>query len=267
MSENSHSKPHVKTPTYKAPKKQLALKRAGWLYLILLPLWVFIAFSAAQLIVFGLVLILNRLGIYTPSDDDAVFTTGYAAVVYTLTLLLTIGVPYLLKRRTTQTDIGLTRLPSWMDIILTPAGAVAYLIVTATFSAVAMSLFPELDLNEAQDVGFKAMAMQYQYFLAFLTLVVIAPLAEEILFRGYLYGKLRKHVPLWLAMLVTSGLFGAFHGQWNVAIDTFALSLVLCSLREVTGSIWAGVLLHMLKNGIAFYFLFINPSFLSTLGG
>jgi membrane protease YdiL (CAAX protease family) len=55
--------------------------------------------------------------------------------------------------------------------------------------------------------------------------------------------------------------------QWNVAADTFALSLVLCTLRQITGNIWAGVLLHMIKNGIAYYFLFINPDLFRTLGG
>ncbi|RYZ49901.1 MAG: CPBP family intramembrane metalloprotease, partial [Sphingobacteriales bacterium] len=67
--------------------------------------------------------------------------------------------------------------------------------------------------------------------------------------------------------IVTSIVFGAIHGQWNVAVDVFALSLILCSLREITGSIWAGVLLHMLKNGIAFYFLFIGPVVAPGLGG
>ena len=37
----------------------------------------------------------------------------------------------------------------------------------------------------------------------------------------------------------------------------FALSIVLCGLREITGTIHAGILLHMLKNGIAFYLLFV----------
>jgi membrane protease YdiL (CAAX protease family) len=54
-------------------------------------------------------------------------------------------------------------------------------------------------------------------------------------------------------------VFGAVHGQWNVAIDVFSLSLIMCGLREITGNIWAGALLHMLKNGLAFYILFINP--------
>jgi len=38
--------------------------------------------------------------------------------------------------------------------------------------------------------------------------------------------------------------------------------LVLCTLRIVTGSIWAGVLLHMIKNGLAFYVLFVAPMML-----
>jgi membrane protease YdiL (CAAX protease family) len=151
--------------------------------------------------------------------------------------------------------------------LLAPAGAIIYLLLSALLITLAGIVFPQIDLQQAQEIGFRNLADYSQYLLAFLTLVVVAPLAEEILFRGYLYGKLRKHAPLWLAMLVTSGLFGLAHGQWNVAIDTFALSAVMCSLREVTGSIWAGVLLHMLKNGLAFYLLFINPSLLNTIGG
>ena len=103
--------------------------------------------------------------------------------------------------------------------------------------------------------------------MAFLTLVVIAPVAEETIFRGYLLGKLRKFVPVWLAILATSVLFGAVHGAWNLAIDTFALSVVMSLLRQNTGSLWASILLHMTKNGIAFYILFINPAILHTLGG
>ena len=98
-------------------------------------------------------------------------------------------------------------------------------------------------------------------------LVIIAPVAEELLFRGYLLGKLRKHAPLWVAILVTSVIFGAIHLAWNVGIDVFALSIVLCVVRVVSGSLWPSIMLHMLKNGLAFYLLFINPTVLSTLGG
>ncbi|MEJ0073120.1 MAG: CPBP family glutamic-type intramembrane protease [Candidatus Saccharibacteria bacterium] len=41
------------------------------------------------------------------------------------------------------------------------------------------------------------------------------------------------------------------------AIDTFTLSVVLCYIREKTGTLWSGVLIHALKNGIAFLSLYI----------
>ena len=101
--------------------------------------------------------------------------------------------------------------------------------------------------------------------LAFLTLVVVAPIAEEIVFRGWLYGKMREKiaseysnkVSMVVSILLVSLLFGAVHGQWNVGVNVFAMSVVLCGLREITGTIYAGILLHMLKNGVAFWMLYM----------
>lgn len=260
MSENLVNKP--------APKFKSSKRRLNVIKVIGLPVWVFTSFVLANIIVAVGLVLLKQTYHYTPVATDPVFNTVLAALIYLLTLSITVGVPWLLRhRRTSQADLGLTRLPSWMDILLAPAGAVVYLILSGILVILFSMLFPQVDLQQAQDVGFENLVGRYQYLLAFITLVVIAPLAEETLFRGYLFGKLRKSAPLWLAVLITSALFGLAHGQWNVAIDTFALSVILCSLREVTGSIWAGVLLHMMKNGLAFYILFINPSFLSILGG
>jgi membrane protease YdiL (CAAX protease family) len=74
-----------------------------------------------------------------------------------------------------------------------------------------------------------------------------------------LYGKLKNRVPAVVAAIVTSLLFGLAHFQWNVAIDVFILSLILCALRSLTGSIWAGVLVHVIKNSLAYYLLFVAP--------
>ena len=60
-----------------------------------------------------------------------------------------------------------------------------------------------------------------------------------------------------IANLLVSVLFGLVHMQWNVGINVFAMSVVMCALREITGTIYAGILLHMLKNGVAFYLLYV----------
>jgi membrane protease YdiL (CAAX protease family) len=64
----------------------------------------------------------------------------------------------------------------------------------------------------------------------------------------------------------TSAIFGFAHGQWNVGVDTFALSLALCYLAYKTNSLWPSVLLHSLKNLIAFILVFvITPEQLQLL--
>lgn len=238
-------------------------RRYRWWFVIALPLWVLVGFFSADLFVTGVVLMLQNTDLPILAVNVTVLNFIIAAAIYTLSLLIVLGLPWvLLKYQTTKKDIGLTRLLTWGDIGLAPVGFIVYLLVSGILVYGATQLFPAFNGSQTQQVGFSHVSQAYQYLLAFATLVVVAPFAEEVLFRGYLYGKLRKAVPLWLAMIVTSALFGAIHGQWNVGVDVFAMSMVACSLREVTGSIWAGVLLHMIKNGLAFYILFINTSFL-----
>ena len=231
-----------------------------------MPLWVLVGFCVGQLIV-SLLLFLLEL---TPFGvvNQALSSTIFAAATYSLSLLIVVGVPWLLgKHITSRQELGLTRLISWGDMGLSLVGFGTYLLLSAIILYIITLTFPGFDSNQLQETGFGNVSQRHEFILAFLTLVVVAPLAEEILFRGYLYGKLRKTGPAWLAVLLTSILFAAIHGQWNVAVDVFALSVVLCILREITGSIWAGILLHMIKNGIAFYLLFVNPSLLRIMGG
>lgn len=239
-----------------------------WSTLLLVPLWVLGGFAISAIATKLLVELLVVIGIPLVSINQAIFSLVVSVVVYSLTLGCVMGLPYLIKKQpVTLSLLGLTRLPSWKDLGLAPLGFVMYFIATTVVMITVSQLVPSLNLDEVQNVGFDKITEQYQYVLAFLTLVVIAPVAEEVLFRGYLYGKLRGAAPTWVAILATSLLFGLVHFQWNVGIDVFILSIVLCSLREVTGSINAGILLHMIKNGVAFYFLFINPTLLTTLGG
>lgn len=257
-------------PEYRPPKKakDAPKPRRRWKFAFLLPLWVLVSFGVAQVLVAALTYALVWLNVPLVAVNTSVLQTALAAVVYALSLAIALGVPWLVRKRgITLENLGLQRLPSWMDILLAPAAFVVYFIVSALLMLLVAQLLPSFNAEQAQQIGFDNLQQRYEYLLAFLTLVIIAPLAEETLFRGYLYGKLRGHVPIWLAMVITSALFGAVHLQPNIAVDTFVLSLVMCSLREVTGSIWTGILLHMIKNGLAFYLLFINPTLIGTIGG
>ena len=228
--------------------------------------WSIGGFVLASLIVGVVVELLGSAGVNFSGVNESVFGAVVAAVAYSLALVIVIGVPWLLARsRTTLKQVGLQRLPSWSDLGLAPLAFVAYLITSGLVIYFVSEMFPAFDAGQSQDVGFGNLIHRYEYILAFVTLVVIAPFAEEVLFRGYLFGKLKKYIPWWGAALLSSVVFGLAHGQLNVAIDTFVLGMFMCGLREISGSLWPAITLHMIKNGIAYYFLFINPEVIRTL--
>jgi membrane protease YdiL (CAAX protease family) len=93
--------------------------------------------------------------------------------------------------------------------------------------------------------------------LVFFTAVgaLVAPVAEEIAFRGYLYAGLRTVMAMVPAALISGFLFGAAHLASGEAIATIAaitaLGICWAVLREKTGSIVPGMALHGALNGAA----------------
>jgi membrane protease YdiL (CAAX protease family) len=79
--------------------------------------------------------------------------------------------------------------------------------------------------------------------------VVVAPVCEEIVFRGYCHGVLKRCCGLWPAALVSSLVFGCVHGHLAAALPLACFGVVLVLLYEKTGSLWAPVSAHFLFNG------------------
>lgn len=197
-------------------------------------------------------------GLLKSGDTLTLLLLGFSYIPPTLALICAVFIPYMRRRGWSLRElIGLKRYPRWYDPLLSvPAYVVYFVIATAITVAVRVGL-PQINLDQAQDFGIQHPTDLMSYALVFLMLVVIPPLFEELLFRGFLFGTLLKGFPTVAAVLVTSLLFGIAHGQINVFLDTFSLSLVLCFLRLKTGSIWAGVGLHALKNLVAFVLLYL----------
>ena len=159
--------------------------------------------------------------------------------------------------------IGLGRRPKLNDLTKAAIGFAAFWGVLIVLGIIISNVSPDLN-NEKQNLGFNDISTGGQNALAFIALVVIPPLGEETLIRGYLYSGLRQVWRFWPALLFTSLLFGVAHLEfgsggplvWAAALDTFFLSIVLCFLREKTGALYAGMLVHMLNNLFAFHFTF-----------
>lgn len=85
-------------------------------------------------------------------------------------------------------------------------------------------------------------------FVTVLYSVILAPICEELIFRGVTMRCARKALPFALANLMQAALFGLFHLNWIQGIYAFALGIVLGYVCERGGSIYYSMGLHLLFN-------------------
>ncbi len=93
--------------------------------------------------------------------------------------------------------------------------------------------------------------------------VLIAPLMEELFFRGFLYPVLVRRVGVFAAVLVTAAAFALIHSSqlgrsWSALLIIFIVGLVLTIARAVRKSVAASWLAHMAYNGTLSLLLFIG---------
>lgn len=194
-------------------------------------------------------------------ENNPLAISSYMAIVALASLVM---LSILLKRRGGNfRALGLNTLQlKYTGYAL--SGFAAYFVLYILASTLIKALVPGYNPDQEQDTGFKAGIKGPALMLAFVCLVILPPLVEEIVMRGFLYGGLRTKLSMYWSTLITSFIFGVAHlggGKegilWVAAVDTFILSIVLCYLREKTGSLWPSIGVHMIKNALAFTVLFI----------
>jgi len=177
---------------------------------------------------------------------------------------------FLKRTKSSFKEIGLRGKLQLIDLGYSLAGFAAYFTVFYIVLSGVTKAIPSFNASQKQDLGFSSSTSGNELWLVFISLVILPPIVEEILFRGYLYTRLRDRMPKILrypkviAAVLTSLIFASFHLLestsgllWIAGLDTFVLSLVLVFLREKTNKLYASMGLHMIKNFLAFASLFL----------
>ena len=100
-------------------------------------------------------------------------------------------------------------------------------------------------------VGVRSRSIEETTLFGALNSVILAPVIEEALFRGLLFTGLRNHLGLIWALLISATAFAGFHFENGPLFMLFILptGFVLGYVREWSGNISLGILLHALMNG------------------
>ena len=168
----------------------------------------------------------------------------WSGAVCTLLILVTVR---LWKRSQTNAFLGLTR-PSWRQALIWLGAFLALGLGNAPLAAP----FPTF----RTDFMTQVIGSTTNMWWLVLGVGVMAPLFEEFLLRGLLYGTLRHTVDEHAGVAVAAGVFALMRMQYDVAVMMLILpmGIVLGYARSRSGSIWVPVMLHMLNNLITVVF-------------
>ena len=96
---------------------------------------------------------------------------------------------------------------------------------------------------------------------------ILAPIGEELLFRGLLYDWFRQKMPLWAAVGISSLLFGLAHyDSWIVMVSTFIMGIGLALAYQFTKSIWISIFIHIFTNSGALLLAVVATQLESIFG-
>jgi membrane protease YdiL (CAAX protease family) len=173
------------------------------------------------------------------------------------TLLVALGVPTVLAATTAlvatrlrgngpRVDLGLVW--SWRDLGLGLAFGFGGLALTIPASFVYVAIVGE-DATSAVGAEFSGIrAGPGLAVLVLLTVVVVAPLCEEILYRGLLWGGLEKIAGRWVAMVVSTVIFAIAHLEPTRTPLLVVVAIPIAIARLYTGRLLASIVAHQVNN-------------------
>src|SRR5215211_9229720 len=188
----------------------------------------------------------------TSAEDNATFTIvatlmQSAAFIGAALLFASMTAPPRLRH------FGLRRAPFWPAVGWGALGMVSFYVFSAIYT---VAVHPDTEQTITQSLGADDGALGL--IAAGFMVICVAPVAEEVFFRGFFYRALRTRYSVLAAAGLDGLLFGCIHYDFSGAKALLILpplaflGFVFCLVYERTGSLFPTIALHAMNNTIAF---------------
>jgi len=208
-------------------------------------------FLGAQLIVmvvFSAVLeILQK-----PSADIA----NYTPLMLIISAILSFGIIFALhgiSKKKLNSELNIKKIP--LNQFIT---AFIFGVIFNRFTIALMSILPIpqawYDANEKSVDS----VTSGNYIIAIISTIIIAPIIEEIIFRGGVYFTLRKTIGPIFAAIISAAAFGIFHGNILQMLYTAFCAFFMIYVFEKTNSLIGSIMVHVGFNSSAIFFALLS---------
>lgn len=179
---------------------------------------------------------------YTNIVNQSVY---YILIVAGLLNLLIYWIITLIRKKKLYREVSIKKIKP-ITILPIVLGGIAMNFILSAF----ISIIPFTDAM-VESYESKSSVIMGSGVAMWIATVIMAPIVEEIVFRGFVYQRLKSGMYKWIAAVITSIAFGVAHGTFIWAVYTFLFSMILIFLLDRSHSLLSCILFHMAFNFVA----------------
>ena len=120
-----------------------------------------------------------------------------------------------------------------------------------------LGMFMPQAILDTYDEASEVLWSENLQWLSFVAVVILAPLCEEMMFRGLIYARMRALMRAPYAILISGLLFGFFHGNALQFIYAFFLGILLAYMMEIYHTVWAPIIVHASANLLSWFITYV----------
>lgn len=193
----------------------------------------------------------------SPQRDiaDSLFVLVFSSLIEAAFLVAPLYIAYLtthptvLRGRSMWNALGLRTFNVPMALALVLALFIAFIFINDLYQILISLLHLPLQTND-QTILQESKNAPVSTYATLLVSVFVAPICEEMFFRGFVFMGLLRIMPVWGAILLSAFLFAVAHVDLGSFAVLFIIGIALAFVRWRTRSLWPSVLLHLLNNAI-----------------
>lgn len=219
-----------------------------------------ITLSAAMLLA---ILLPSLLGVDLMRDllssRPLVASMTVGGLVYLIAVIATYAI-IVRRQRGSWREIGF-RMPPLVALLLTPVIFFGQLMLLAIVNVILRVIIGDFENPQVDALTDPSGFSWLNFVFVFTVGAIIAPIVEEMLFRGLLYQWLRSHTGAAAAILLSGAIFSVVHIYPVVLLPLFVVGVVLAAVFEWTRSLWITITLHFFQNAMAISLLFLLQAY------
>lgn len=153
------------------------------------------------------------------------------------------------RRKLLLNALGFRRFPIANTLFFIILFFLAIYAVNGIYQYLITALHLSLQTND-QFILQRSKDAPFSTYATLIASVLVAPLCEELFFRSFVFMGLLRAMPLAGAILLSALIFAVAHADIGSFAVLFIIGIALAFLRWRTRSVWPGILLHLLNNGV-----------------